>query len=352
VQSLLSGVLDGRRAFGAANAIAVIGNILTAVLPLASAWLFGPRLSLLITATLLARGAVLVAQFLACRGIVPLGSPERQSGAEVAALVKFGGWVTLTGMAGPLLVYFDRFAIGAWIGAAAVGFYVIGYNLIAQMQTVPGAFARAIFPRLAELNGADSLGRSNDAMRVMIALVTPLTIAAIVAITPFLHFWLSAEISRITGPVTILLLLGFWTNALGLVAINSLQARGRPDLSAKVHVAELLPYAALLFGGIHFAGLAGAAAAWSVRCTLDFLLLAYLGGQLRAMVRYLFVGALFVGTAAAVAMLVGSPYAYWTAGIALGLTSAAWAWSVLPELLRAQGAFIVRHPLSFWVRQS
>jgi O-antigen/teichoic acid export membrane protein len=173
-----------------------------------------------------------------------------------------------------------------------------------------------------------------------------------IGITPFLHLWLGAEVSRVTGPLTILLLLGFWTNALGFVAIAALQARGRPDLSAKVHVAELLPYAALLFGGIHLAGLAGAAAAWSVRCTMDFLLLSQLGGQLRAMTRYLLVGALFVGAAAAVALLVGSPYAYWPAGIALGLSSAAWAWSILPELLRAQAASIVRRPLSSRVRQS
>jgi O-antigen/teichoic acid export membrane protein len=347
VQSLLTGVLDGRRAFGAANAIALVGNVLTAVVPLASAWIFGPRLSLLISATLLARGVVLVAQFLVCRLVVPLGRPEHDGGAEVAALVKFGGWVTVTGIAGPLLVYFDRFAIGAWIGAEAVGFYVVGYNLISQMQAVPGAFARAMFPRLAELDGEESMSRSNDAIRVMIALVTPMTIVAMILMTPFLDLWLGPEVSRVTGHVTILLLLGFWPNAMAFIAFARLQAMGRPDLSAKVHVAELIPYATLLFGGIHVAGLAGAAAVWSVRCTFDLLLLAHLSGQLRAMLHYLFGGTLFVGAAAVVAMLVGSPVVYWPAGIALSLFSAAWSWSILPEHVRRQAASFRRNRLSF-----
>lgn len=255
--------------------------------------------------------------------------------------------MTVSGIVGPVLVYFDRFAIGAWLGAAAVGFYVIGYNLISQMQTVPGAFARAIFPRLAELNTDDSLVRSNDAMRIMVALVTPMTIAAMFAMWPFLHLWLGPEISRVTGPVTILLLIGFWTNATAFVCLTCLQAMGRPDLSAKVHVAELLPYGILLYGGIHTAGLAGAAAVWSFRCTLDLLLLSHLGGQLRGIMRELLVGALLVGASATATLVIGAPLAYWTIAITLGLLSTAWAWALVPDHLRALAASFARHPLSF-----
>lgn len=347
LQSLLGGTLDGRRAFGTINAIGIVGNLLTAILPLASAWTFGPRLSLLIAATLLVRGAVLVAQVVACRSIVPLGRAERTNNEDARALLTFGGWATVTGIVGPLLVYVDRFAIGAWLGAAAVGFYVIGYNLISQMQVVPGAFARAIFPRLAELSPDESRGRSTDALRVMTAVVTPMTLSAILAMTPFLHLWLGAEISTTTGPVTVILLIGFWMNSIAFIAFARLQSMGRPDHPAKVHFGELLPYAALLIGGIMFAGLRGAAAAWTIRCAADLLLLTYLAGLLSDARRVLAIGALLVAGAAVIALCVITPFLYWPLAVLLVIVSSGWAWSIVPLHLRSTILTFTRHPLQF-----
>jgi O-antigen/teichoic acid export membrane protein len=335
VQSLLGGALEGRRAFGTVTVIGIMGNLLTAALPLASVWVFGPRLTLLISATLIARAAVLIAQMLACKRVVPLGKSKRVRLVETRELLAFSGWATISGIAGPLLVYFDRFAIGALIGAAAVGFYVIGYNLISQMQIIPYALSRALFPRLAELQEEVSRLRSIDATRVMIALVTPMAVGGVIAMTPFLNVWLGADVAKTTGPVTVILLTGFWANSIAFIAFARLHAMGRPDLAARVHVAELVPYAGFLFGGIAVAGLKGAAVAWSIRSVIDLLLLAKLAGTLNASRADLGVGALLVAAALATALTVRNPFLYWSmAFIIVGLATS-WSWSIVPNHVRS-----------------
>ncbi len=332
VQSLLNGTLDGRRAFGIANVIGVAGNILTAVLPLASAWLFGPRLGLLIAATLIARLVVLAAHLLACRRVVPLGRPERGSKAAIADLARFGGWVTVSGIVSPLLVSFDRFAIGAWIGAAAVGHYVIGSNLIAQLQVVPAALARAIFPRFAAL-GKGSRDQADRAFGAMLAILTPMAVMAMILIEPFLAMWLGRGVATTSGPPTVLLLIGFWINSLAFLPFTRIQALDRPDLTGKVHLAELIPYALLLWWCVDHWGLMGAAAAWSIRVAADFVLLARLDGlkadQWRRLVPH---AALVVGTAVSVLALPSGP-TRWAALAVAGLSALALGWRTLPPEL-------------------
>ena len=66
-----------------------------------------------------------------------------------------------------------------------------------------------------------------------------------------------------------LLLLGFWANSLGRIAYAQLHAQGRPDIPARAHLAELVPYAITLLLALAAFGVPGAALAWTLRCAID-----------------------------------------------------------------------------------
>jgi O-antigen/teichoic acid export membrane protein len=51
------------------------------------------------------------------------------------------------------------------------------------------------------------------------------------------------------------------------------QGQGRPDLVAKIHLCEILPYLLCLIFLMNSYGIVGAALAWSLRATVDFFLL-------------------------------------------------------------------------------
>jgi O-antigen/teichoic acid export membrane protein len=102
-----------------------------------------------------------------------------------------------------------------------------------------------------------------------------------------MKIWVGRELSSVCTPIGGVLLFGVWINSLSYIPYSFLQAKGRPDLVAKFHVAELVPFLLLIWGAMRFFGVYGAAVAWSIRVAFDCLLLFYFSGmrnQLKALV--------------------------------------------------------------------
>lgn len=316
-QSLLVGALEGRSEFLKINLIVSAGTIATAVLPLAASLLIGPEIAYLLIALLGSRLLVLVLLILACARAVPLRRPRMASQRELGQLLRFGGWTTITNVIGPLLVYFDRFLIGAVLSSSAVALYVVPFNLINQSTVLPAALASALFPRLAASSPQQSAALSRQAMLVLASMVTPLTLAIAICVAPFLDLWLGPAIGQASAPVAYLLLFGVWANSLARIPAARLRAEGKPRLIAITHLAEVIPYLALLYFAMTRFGILGAALAWSVRCAVDSLILSWLGRIEGHVLRILSLYGAIVG-AASLTMLLTAP---WSLGrlVLLGL---------------------------------
>jgi O-antigen/teichoic acid export membrane protein len=101
---------------------------------------------------------------------------------------------------------------------------------------------------------------------------------AIWFVDPFFGFWLGPDIASQSVPVAQVLLLGLWFNSLAYVPYARLQGEGDARAVAAVHLAELVPYALLLWALLWAWGIFGAAVAWTVRVAVDALLLLLLSG--------------------------------------------------------------------------
>lgn len=275
-QSLLVGALEGRRAFLKINLIVSAGTIATAVLPLLTAIWIDPALPFLLGAALVARILVLMLLVLACLQAVPVHRPRIASSSEIRGLLNFGGWTTVSSVVGPLLVYWDRFAIGATLGAAAVAAYVVPFNLVWQIIVLPAALASALFPKLASSDPAESRRLSGQAVAVLAFVMTPATLLMVFGAPPFLTLWLGSELGIRTAPVACILLFGLWTNSFARIPYAHLQARARPRQIALMTLAEILPYLVVLYLCMRWLGLPGAALAWSLRCLGDAVALFWL----------------------------------------------------------------------------
>jgi O-antigen/teichoic acid export membrane protein len=188
-------------------------------------------------------------------------------------MLQFGAWLTLTNVVGPFMVIFDRFLIGAIIGSAAVAVYVIPFNLISQLLLVPAALGNALFPSLAVLGRSADLNRK--ALLATTFFITPITLLAVVLLGPFLQVWIGGVTAQASTKIGHVLIIGGWANALAQLPHASLQASGRTDVTAKVHLAEVVPYLLMLWIGVSTLGVLGAAIAWSVRAIVDFVALAW-----------------------------------------------------------------------------
>jgi O-antigen/teichoic acid export membrane protein len=171
--------------------------------------------------------------------------------------------------------------------------------------------------------------------------MTPLVVLGSVLLEPFLRIWAGAGIARSGAPVGEILLLGVWMNSLAIVPYALLQAKGRPDLTAKISVLELAPYIGALWLGLHFNGLNGAAWAWTARAGVDALLLFWVAGRgqsdalAHAQRRALLAGGAFAIVACISALTL---FAHASVRISLGfllvVTVLVWAWRLAPQRMR------------------
>ena len=171
-------------------------------------------------------------------------------------------------------------------------------------------------------------------MRAVAAVVTPLVVVGLLLIEPALAVWLDQpELAVAATPVALALLPGVWSNCLAYVPSPMLQGAGRPDLVAKAHVAELVPYLAALAFALTTFGVVGAAVVWSARTTTDLLLLgAFSRVPVRAIVPVFGFAALVVVALAVVVAGLG-PVPVTVLGLALIAVASGAGWrQVRPSL--------------------
>jgi len=240
------------------------------------AWWRGPALDGLIEATVISRIVVNIPVFLACRRYVPLRGRPRFRKSLAAPLFRYGGWVTVSAVIGPILVSVDRLLIGSQIGLSAVAHYTVPYNLVTKLQILPASLVRTLFPRFSQLEWEEGVPIARQAVLGLAVITLPLTVVAVIVMKPFLTVWIGAEVAEVAAPVGEILLIGVWINNLASVPAVMLQGQGRP--AVVFHILELIPYVAILWIGIAWAGLAGAAWAWVLRVAIDALLMFWASG--------------------------------------------------------------------------
>lgn len=272
ITGVLTGALQGRERFLETNLISTSSTILFHVLPLGVAALFGPNLASVLLAAISARGLAVAVMAWRCldefgrRGV-------GASRAEIVSLLKYGGWVNLTSIFGPLLVFVDRFAIGSILGAPQVGIYSVPFQLTRLVAIMPSSFTNALFPKMSGITAEEQDAMTTASTRAMAFLITPIVLTAIFGIGLFLHLWVGEAIAAQATPIGRILLIGFWANAFALVPFTQLQAAGRPDLVTKMLLLQIPFYLAALYLGITRFGLIGSAVVFSARCIVDYLLL-------------------------------------------------------------------------------
>ena len=335
LSGVLTGALEGRAKFLELNIVSVVSSVLIQLMPLAVVWAHGPDLAWLLPAVILSRLVTLTLLFFRCHVHVFKGHTPAFSRTQAKGLLQFGGWVTVSSLVGPMMVVLDRFVIGATLGAKAVTYYTVPFQLAERSTMLPGALTSALFPRLAAADNDEARQLATKAICSLAVVMTPLILIGILLIEPFLRWWLNPEFASRAGLTAQILLLGFWINAFARVPYAQLQAAGKPATAAKCHLGELVPYLLLLYVGLHFWGLPGAAMAFGLRTLADCALLMWFADTLQDGMRALKtpVMLLLAGLAIAAALPAGSAM-WWLAALGIVVFSLGWSWQTAPPEVR------------------
>lgn len=279
----LRGVLEAHQRFDITSIINVATGIYTLLAPL-FVLMFShhlvPIVAVLVLGRLLTFGVILNR----CVKLIPaLGHGIKIEYRLLRSLFGIGGWMTVTNVLGPLMVYVDRFVIGALISMTAVAFYVSPYELVTKLLLFPGALLNVLFPAFSTSYLSDrqrTLRLYQRGVKYIFLALFPVSLLLVSLSFEGLNLWLGPEFARNSTRVVQWLAVGVFINSLTFVPFGLIQGAGRPDITAKAHIVELPIYLLVLWWLIKAYGIEGAAIAWVLRVMVDASLLFFLAQRL------------------------------------------------------------------------
>ena len=280
--SALSGILQAYQRFDLVNIVRIpIGSLTflgpVLVLP------FSEKLSYIVVSLVMVRLVEGVINFAFCIRVVPkILNNIRVQRAYMGKMLRFGGWMTVSNIIGPLIIYLDRFLIGSIISVTAVAYYAAPFEIVNRMMVIPGAIVGVLFPALGALIGPDP-GKAKslffNGVKYTFIAVFPVVLIFVTFAQEGLTLWLGDEFSIEGAIVLKWLIIGGLMSSFSYFPFAVLHAAGRPDLTAKVHFIEALIYIVIAWILINRYGIEGAAIAWVARATFDSIILFYLAGR-------------------------------------------------------------------------
>lgn len=352
----LRGVLEAAQRFDLVNAVRLPMGVLNFVGPLLVlpfSHSLVPIVVVLVVGRIIAWGFHLVFCLQSIPALRSRPCLSRVPGLT-APLLRMGAWMTVSNIVSPLMVYMDRFIIGALLSVSAVAYYATPYEMVTKLWLIPTAVLGTFFPAFAASAGqrreqvADLFDR---AIRVVFVMTFPIALVIVALAPEALNLWLGPEFARNGTEVTRWLAAGVFVNSVAQVPFALIQGVGRPDVTAKLHMLELPVYFAVFWWGIRVAGIEGAAIAWTVRVMLDTaVLFAFAGRKVLSgnsgwlhPYMWLVAGLLVLGGASLPASLLGR-------GMFLAATLAMFGGVAWKGMLRSSERALLRLPVQRMVR--
>lgn len=324
--TVLMGALQARLRFAEINTIQLVGSLISQLLPLAFAATGHVELKILVPAALASRLLVAALLFQQSQQHVPLTGRPAIDRAHLKAMLSYGGWISVLTFLGPILVTIDRLLIASLSGAKAVTAYTVPYDLVSRAMVISNSLSSAIFPRLASTNSENSRTLAARATAVLVAVMTPVVIVGTFVAQPFLNVWLGKSFAMASAGVSELILLGVWINSLVIPNHARLMATGKPRIVVLIYLIQIPIYLFMLWMGLKYFGVVGAAGAWSVRVALDTIMLLSVNRALSPILHLAAPYAILVGAACIIVLVLHlEPLAYW------GLCSLLFGLSVLKD---------------------
>jgi len=278
----LIGILEAHRRFRLINIIRIPTGIYTFLGPLC-VLPFSNSLFVICTVLIIGRVIECLIYFAFCLREIPgLRREVSFRRSLIRPLFGFGGWMTVSNIAMPILVHIDRFLIGSIVSVSAVTFYATPAEIVVKLLIFPRAWVSVLFPSFAGQHATDVRGTSElyaRGVKYLLMFSFPVVLGTTAFAGEVLQLWLGARFAVQSTVVMRWLTAGMFVYSLSYVPFSLLQGTGRPDLSARLHLVEIPIYIGFSAVMIMQYGIEGAVMAWFVRSVLEAIGLFSLAGR-------------------------------------------------------------------------
>jgi O-antigen/teichoic acid export membrane protein len=205
-----------------------------------------------------------------------LGSP-RWDGKAFRELLRFGSFVTVSGIVGPILTNIEKLFITSLCSVSALTYYAVPFSLMNRLSVLPSSFSAVLFPAFSALQGSNNVAAIRDlylrsTLYLLLLYWAPLMFFLYFG-GPFLSLWIGVDFAEKSTVVLVILGIAGLVNAVAYPAATVLQGLDKPQWPAFFHLAEMVVYLPAGYLLIREYGIIGAAAAWLLRVFIDTVLL-------------------------------------------------------------------------------
>ena len=275
----LRAVIEGHDNFKLAAILRAISGVVFIILPAALGLFFGSTTAIglgFFAARILVFFVYLHFErvFIGCVSFRASMRPNRLALNEV---IRVAGWLGVSTLVGSSIAYADRFALALSSTLSQAALYAAPFELLSRLLIIPGAIVTVVFPKLSRqaLNPGAAAKLARQSLLASVCLTAPIAVAVGYFSGPLLSVWLGPSFDRTGVPVVQLLCAGMVCNAAAQVSVAALQATGRPDIPARLHLIEFVPSVFLYITFTSAWGAQGTALAWSTRAFIDFALMEF-----------------------------------------------------------------------------
>jgi O-antigen/teichoic acid export membrane protein len=239
---------------------------------------FGGRIASIIAVMTLFRFLAMIALLKFCLPLLHLPNVRMVTDKHLLKqLFKYGGWVTVSSVAAPLLIYADRFAIGALLSVGALAYYSGPADMVNRFLVIPACLGSTLFPAFSSLDASGAKEKLQDiygrALKYLVIVMGPLLLLVAAFSNDILRAWLGPVFAHQGAVPLQILAVAVFINAQSIFPYNLLQGVGRPDLTAMFHLVELPLHLGLVWILVSRMGITGAAIAVVTRFAIDLTLI-------------------------------------------------------------------------------
>jgi len=277
------GVLEAHQKFAIVNIIRIPLGLLTFLGPLA-VLPFSNSLDSIVMVLLIGRIIGTYVYYSYCIKTVPaIRNKISVDKSMIKPLLSYGGWMTVSNVIGPMMVYLDRFLIGSILTMTAVSYYVAPYEVVTKLWMIPVGLIGVLFPAFSTMLSSDR-AKAAEYFRRAVDIIFYFMFPVFLFVNMFSYegigIWLGSEFAENSTVVMQWLSIGVFLNCIGRVPFVLIQSAGRPDLAAKLYLIELPLYLICLWYALNNFGIEGAAVVWMLRVLLDTTAFLFLSGKI------------------------------------------------------------------------
>jgi O-antigen/teichoic acid export membrane protein len=229
--------------------------------------------------------------------LIPNLLPPRWNAERLRSLLRFGGYVTVSQVVGPLLVHSEKVLIGAFASVEQLPYYALPYNLAWALTAVPTSLVSVIYPAMVRLLSTQDHAGLRETVRratryIFVVLLGPVVLFFVYA-REVLTVWMGGAFAANASGCLRILSIAVLVNVMAWPAYQLLHAAGRADLTARYHLLELVIHIPVSIVLIWRLGVLGAALAWLLRVLVDTGLLMRAAARVAGMPAQFLAGEIF-----------------------------------------------------------